>query len=59
MGISDSGKRVAIVLAYCLVLLVLVRPGSPGPQFVEDIGTATTAVIKAAVGGASPIGAAT
>ena len=50
---GDSFGRVAILIGYAAVLLVLVRPNSQGPGFVKAIGNATTSVIGAATGGSA------
>jgi hypothetical protein len=44
------GKAV-IIFAYAIVLFLLVRPGSKGPNLVSAIGTSLSGVIKAGTGG--------
>lgn len=40
-----------VIFAYAIVLFLLVRPGSQGPNLVSAVGDATTTVIKAGTGG--------
>ena len=47
---EDIGKWL-VLLGYAAVLVVLVRPGSQGPAFVEDVGTAMSALVTASTGG--------
>jgi hypothetical protein len=49
---GDVGKFV-VLIGYCAILLVLVRPNSQGPGFVDAIGDATKNVIGAATGGSA------
>jgi hypothetical protein len=51
---SESAKRWGVLMLYAMVLLALVRPGSPGPAFVADIGTAMSALVRTAIGGKIP-----
>jgi hypothetical protein len=50
---SGSIGQAIVIFAYVIVLFVLVRPGSQGPTFVEDVGTGVSNVIKAGTGGGS------
>ena len=54
MQLSDTAKRWGVLLLYAMVLLALVRPGSPGPVFVADIGAAMSALVRTAIGGKIP-----
>lgn len=47
---SDIG-RYLIILGYVAVLFVLVRPGSQGPTFVKNVGSAVSGVVSASTGG--------
>lgn len=49
---SQDMSRWLILLAYAALLVVLVRPNSAGPQFVETVGTAMSNLVSAATGGA-------
>lgn len=42
-----------VIIAYVVVLFVLVRPGSQGPQFVSNVSNGVAGVINAATGGGS------
>lgn len=46
-------KQAIIIFAYTIVLFLLVRPGSKGPNLVTAIGNALSGVIKAGTGGGS------
>jgi hypothetical protein len=46
-------KQAVIIFAYAIVLFLLVRPGSKGPNLVTSIGNALSNVIKAGTGGGS------
>lgn len=48
MNLSDLAFWV--IIGACV--FVLVRPGSPGPQIVSALGTASSAVVSAATGAA-------
>jgi hypothetical protein len=50
-----SGKLGAgiVIFAYGLVLLVMTRPGSQGPQLVSNFGSGLASVITAGTGGGS------
>ena len=48
---SDALGKWLVILGYCSVLYVLVRPNSQGPQFVEGVGTSMASVINASTGG--------
>jgi len=50
---SDSIGKWLVLLGYAAVLVVLVRPGSQGPTFVTDVGTAMSALVTASTGGGS------
>ena len=52
---QDLGKWL-VLLGYAALLVVLVRPNSQGPTFVEDIGTAMSNLVTAATGGAGANG---
>ena len=54
MQLSDAAKRWVVLLLYAAVLVALVRPGSPGPKFVADIGVAMSALVRTAIGGKIP-----
>lgn len=54
MPLGEAAKRWGVLLLYSMVLLALVRPGSPGPAFVTDIGTAMSALVRTAIGGKIP-----
>jgi hypothetical protein len=43
--------RAVIIFAYAIVLFLLVRPGSLGPNLVNSLGTSLSGVIKAGTGG--------
>lgn len=47
---DDVGKWV-VLLGYAAILVVLVRPGSQGPTFVTDVGSAMSALVTASTGG--------
>ena len=49
---DDIGKWL-VLLGYAAVLVVLVRPGSQGPTFVTDVGSAMSALVTASTGGGS------
>jgi hypothetical protein len=49
---DDVGKWV-VLLGYAAILVVLVRPGSQGPTFVTDVGSAMSALVTASTGGGS------
>jgi hypothetical protein len=40
-----------VIFAYVIVLFVLVRPGSQGPTFVENISNGLKGIIQAGTGG--------
>ena len=44
-------KQAVIIFAYAIVLFLLVRPGSKGPNLVNAAGGALKGVIKAGTGG--------
>ena len=48
---SGSIGQAIVIFAYVIVLFVLVRPGSQGPTFVDNVGTGISNVIKAGTGG--------
>lgn len=50
---GDSFGRWLVLLGYAAVLLVLVRPNSQGPSFVDSVGDAMTNVIGASTGGSA------
>lgn len=50
---SDSFGKWLVLLGYAAILVVLVRPGSQGPSFVEDVGTAMSNLVTASTGGGS------
>ena len=50
---SDDIGKWLVLLGYAAVLVVLVRPGSQGPTFVTDVGTAMSALVTASTGGGS------
>jgi hypothetical protein len=56
MSLSDSFKTWLVLIAYCAIIYVLVRPGSPGPLLINDVGNAMAAAVKAGTGGSSPFG---
>lgn len=43
--------KAVIIFAYVILLFVLVRPKSQGPQLVQNTGSALSSVIKAGTGG--------
>lgn len=47
---GDIGKWI-VLMGYTAILFVLVRPGSQGPSFVENVGTGVSSVINASTGG--------
>ena len=47
---GDVGQWV-VLLGYAAILVVLVRPGSQGPAFVTDVGSAMSALVTASTGG--------
>ena len=49
---GDIGQWV-VLLGYAAILVVLVRPGSQGPAFVTDVGSAMSALVTASTGGGS------
>jgi hypothetical protein len=40
-----------VIFAYVIVLFVLVRPGSQGPTFVDNVSSGISSIIKAGTGG--------
>lgn len=50
---SSSLGQWLVLLGYAAILVVLVRPGSQGPTFVEDVGTAMSSLVTASTGGGS------
>jgi hypothetical protein len=40
-----------ILLGYCAIIFVLVRPGSQGPALVGALATGTAALVNASTGG--------
>jgi hypothetical protein len=44
-------QRAVIIFAYAIVLFLLVRPGSKGPNLVKSLGSALSGVIKSGTGG--------
>ena len=50
---SDDIGKWLVLLGYAAVLVVLVRPGSQGPTFVTDVGSAMSALVTASTGGGS------
>jgi len=44
-------RQAVVIFAYAIVLFLLVRPGSKGPNLVSSLGTALSGVIKAGTGG--------
>lgn len=44
-------SRAVIIFAYAIILFLLVRPGSQGPNLVGKAGSALSSVIKAGTGG--------
>lgn len=44
-------RQAVVIFAYAIVLFLLVRPGSQGPNLVGKAGSALSAVIKAGTGG--------
>lgn len=40
-----------VIFAYAIVLFLLVRPGSQGPNLISASGTALSNVIKSGTGG--------
>ena len=48
---TDSLGKWLVLLGYAAILVVLVRPGSQGPGFVEDVGTAMANLVTASTGG--------
>lgn len=49
---STVGAFITLI-GYAVILFLLVRPGSKGPNLVSAIGSATSGTIKAATGGGS------
>jgi hypothetical protein len=43
--------KAIIIFAYAIVLFLLVRPGSLGPNLVNSLGTSLSSVIQAGTGG--------
>ena len=48
---SESFGKWLVILGYTAMLLVLVRPNSQGPSFVNAIGSAMSNLVKASTGG--------
>ena len=48
---SDSFGKWLVILGYTAMLLVLVRPNSQGPNFVNAIGSAMSNLVNASTGG--------
>lgn len=48
---SGNIGQAIVIFAYVIVLFVLVRPGSQGPAFVNNVGNGISNVIKAGTGG--------
>ena len=48
---SASPGQWLVLLGYAAILVVLVRPGSQGPAFVEQVGTAMSNLVSASTGG--------
>jgi hypothetical protein len=44
-------KQAVIIFAYAIVLFLMVRPKSQGPQLVTNVGNALKGVIGAGTGG--------
>jgi hypothetical protein len=44
-------RQAVIIFAYAIILFLLVRPGSKGPNLVSASGSALSGVIKAGTGG--------
>jgi len=44
-------KAAVLVFAYAIVLFLLVRPGSKGPNLVTAVSNGLTSIIKAGTGG--------
>jgi hypothetical protein len=44
-------RQAVVIFAYAIVLFLLVRPGSQGPNLVGKIGSSLSSVIKAGTGG--------
>jgi hypothetical protein len=51
--VTDDVGKWLVLLGYAAVLVVLVRPGSQGPTFVSDVGTAMSNLVSASTGGGS------
>lgn len=41
-----------VIIGYCAIVFVMVRPGSQGPALVTAIGNSISAITNAATGGA-------
>ena len=48
---SQSFGQWLVLLGYAAVLVVLVRPGSQGPGFVNAVGSAMSNLVSASTGG--------
>ena len=44
-------KSFIVILGYAIILFLLVRPGSKGPNLVSSVTNGTSGVIKSATGG--------
>lgn len=51
MGIGKDIGQFIIILGYVVVLFVLVRPGSKGPQLIEKTTGGLSNLVRAATGG--------
>lgn len=47
----DKIADIATGVLTVAIIFVLVRPGSKGPEFVQNIGSSFSSVIQAATGG--------
>lgn len=43
--------RAVVIFTYAIVLFLLVRPGSKGPNLVKSVGNALSNIVKAGTGG--------
>ena len=50
---GESAGKWLVLLGYSAILLVLVRPNSQGPGFVNAVGSAMSNLVSASTGGSA------
>lgn len=48
---SSTVKSFLVLIGYAMILFLLVRPGSKGPNLITSVTGGTSNVIKSATGG--------